>query len=992
MANASGHSFGTLLRQNRRALGLTQEGLAERAGLSVREISNLERGARHAPRKDTVELLSGALDLDDHARAAFAAAAGRVGKSVEPLPTGAAEPLVIGGLLGTIPTTRLVARDAEMARVREVIQQVLDGAGRLMLLTGEPGSGRTRLAQEAALTLRGAGALVVTGSCYEAYQSVPYSPFLDVLTGLLHVAPGSIRDRLADRWPYLARLLPESADTAVLTRAESREDQLRLHRAVTGFVAAIAAHQPVAILLDDLQRADGASLDLFSHIARETRGCPVFLLATISDERRRHTSLRHVLTDMHRAGIVEIVNIGPLSLDGTAVMMRQALGDRPLPAELIDLVHRHTDGNPFFIKEVTRSLAERGVIVWEGNQWVIRRDGDLVIPDTVRETVTERLGHLSPVTQVILEEISVLGQTFQFDSILGMAEQGDDALEEALEEALEAGILREIDNDHYAFVHTLTQRVLYSRIGGRRRRRLHLAAGTALERLPGEPRQPAEVSRHFVAGGALDRALPFALLAGERAERVFVYDEAERQYRLAVDLAEQIGSARDAARARVQLARALRIQARYDEALAVLLDGKRASREPDMLARLEAEAALVRLNQGGARDAIDDLRDVLNRHEESLSPRSLAAVNEALSYLLFLVGKYSASLGAAEQAVAAARLENDQQAILRGELRRGTALIAVANRSEGAMVLQSVLQMAEAIGDLDTLTHALTLAGALNLAAGNFPQAQALMEQAVAAAERLHDPSQVSHALGWLGFLQTLQGHWTAARDVVERGVDIARKLTHSHYAAFPLIAAGYLDVLEGNDERGVERLIEAVGEAEKRNDPYARFLSHGLLAEQELLSGQTQAAVGRIEHLLERYGSSGQEATLILPLAAKAHLDLGQPDKAAALLTAGIEQAVAQGYRLALVDLHTVSGLLHLARSDPPRAQHHLEEALSLARTMPWPHRQARVLLLLAQIDQHAGRPEDAQGRLAEAMGIFVRLGAVADMQRVRLALERGA
>ncbi|HZS94371.1 MAG TPA: adenylate/guanylate cyclase domain-containing protein, partial [Chloroflexota bacterium] len=194
-------------------------------------------------------------------------------------------PPPIGGYLGALPSGALVGRDSDWERVMAGLETVMQGTGQLVMLSGEPGIGKTRVAQEVMLKARHWGFVVVTGRCYEQEQSVPYYPFLEALATLYDVCPPSVRADIPRRWPQLGRLLSDQLGIVPppVTRGLEQEDQHLLFRAVTGFVEAIAESMPVAFLLDDLHWADDASVKLLLYLTRYTRGRRVLLLGTYRD-------------------------------------------------------------------------------------------------------------------------------------------------------------------------------------------------------------------------------------------------------------------------------------------------------------------------------------------------------------------------------------------------------------------------------------------------------------------------------------------------------------------------------------------------------------------------------------------------------------------------------------------------------------------------------------------------------------------------------------
>src|SRR5215212_1501391 len=223
-------AFGDLLRRHRVLAGMSQEKLAERAHLSARAISDLERGVKRTPRRDTVQLLVEALGLSGETRTAFVTAARETAARRTPRqeshpqvavedapmylykpvsPTAVQAPAApAGGFLGAVPERPLIGRETELSAIRAGIEAVVQGSGRLLVVAGEPGVGKTRLSQETMLACRDGGLVVATGRCYEPHQSVPYYLFLEVLSSLYGVALDPVREQISVRWPYMIRLLP----------------------------------------------------------------------------------------------------------------------------------------------------------------------------------------------------------------------------------------------------------------------------------------------------------------------------------------------------------------------------------------------------------------------------------------------------------------------------------------------------------------------------------------------------------------------------------------------------------------------------------------------------------------------------------------------------------------------------------------------------------------------------------------------------------------
>jgi DNA-binding beta-propeller fold protein YncE/class 3 adenylate cyclase/predicted Ser/Thr protein kinase len=273
-------------------------------------------------------------------------------------PASAERSLPIGNFLGSLPSGTIVGREEEVAAIRAAVDTVMEGTGQLLLLAGQRGVGKTRLAQEATLIAHKRGLLVACGRCYEAEQTAPYFPFLEALATAYARAPASLRFEAPRRWPYLAALLPdEIAAPTPDPDADDKEIQRRLFRAAASFLSALAAERPVVLLVDDLQWADEGGLRLLAHLARHTRGQRVLMVGAYRDtELSRDQILERWLRDLVRERLAERVSVRRLPAEGTAAMVAATIGDMETTEEFTEFVHSRTKGVPLFVEEMLRSV------------------------------------------------------------------------------------------------------------------------------------------------------------------------------------------------------------------------------------------------------------------------------------------------------------------------------------------------------------------------------------------------------------------------------------------------------------------------------------------------------------------------------------------------------------------------------------------------------------------------------------------------------------
>jgi tetratricopeptide (TPR) repeat protein/transcriptional regulator with XRE-family HTH domain len=1004
MATTQPPTFGLLLRRHRRAAGLTQEELAEQAGLSVRAIGDLERGVRFTPRRDTLELLIEALQLGAAERGAFEAAA-RSSTEASSADDRPAHLLEAGNFLGAIPSGPLIGRSQELHRLLTPLEAVAGGHGRLALITGEPGVGKTRMAQEIALEAGKRGFIVATGRYYEPQRAVPLYGYIEALATIETTIPTSIRQEISQRWPHLASLLPltkpESEPMARVTRG--LEEQHRLFQSVSGFLQTLAAVLPVAILLDDLHWADSASLQLLLHLARYTRGSRVLLLGTYRDvEVGRGHPLERALVDLNRERLVERVVVHRLGPEGASALIASTMGEAEVPAGLTTHIHRYTDGNPFFIQEVLRALMERGDIYWQNGRWLGRDVDQIRVPETVRSAIGERLSHLPGQAQGLLFEASVLGQSFGFRDLQRLSGRSEEEVEAAMEAAIAAGLVTEGENDTYAFNHTLTQQALYADLGARRRRRLHMAAGMAVERLSEHERsrRAGELAWHFSAGGDTERAIAYAILAGDRAQQGFAYGEAERYYRDALALARRRDEASEAPStaavdAYARLGRVLHITERYDEALEMLEEAAQLYNDRGDLkleAQMVAEIGWAHSARRTAEEGIERVQPYVSSLEAQdpcpVEPWILAALYTALARLFFGLGQFHDELAAAERAAELARLVDEGITLSVAEARRGAALMTLGRRKEARRVLECAVDLAEASGNIGTASVALDNLAEIHRDAGRFEQSRECLERALELAQRTAVPGRIAWTLIDLGRISFLMGRRQQARDYFSQAAAIFREAERPSPPTEVMLLSWRLIMDEGTQET-IRRLEATVAKADRKYDLWMIRYVRQMLAIVDLVEGRPEAAIARLEQVLDRPGLEEPSVNVLLWILAEGHVELGHADEAEAIIASTMRRAAEADQLTVITELTRVRAILRSRQGRWDESRADFDEAIAHAKEMQYRFAQARCLYSWGVMETGAGNLERARELLNEASVIFGELGDRVYAERVKTALS---
>ena len=439
------------------------------------------------------------------------------------------------GSLRLTSTFPFVGRAAELETLRTLMPAAEGEGRRVVLLGGEPGSGKSRLVREFAGEAATDGALVLYGAC-DAVVRTPYGPFVEALDHLARtVDPAELRAALGTGGGELLRLLPDLSlrigDLPPPVKADPDTERHRLHTAVTDLLAGVTRDRPALLVLEDGHWADAPTLLLLRHLTRAAGHARVLVLTTFRDtEADVPEALAETLADLRRSDNVVRLRLTGLSGSEVVEFVRSAAGGDfgPELRQLAEAVHDLTKGNPFLVCELWRTFVETGAV-----------DSS---PESVREVVSQRLSRLSPVTTDLLELGATAGSEFELEVVRGAAGLGEPELLAALDEAVRSGMLEELPSPGlaYRFTHELVRRALYDRLSGVRRAELHLRVGEALEALAGRSgRALADLAHHFAAAapfGGSRRGVEYNVLAARAAAAALAFDEAAVRLQTALEL------------------------------------------------------------------------------------------------------------------------------------------------------------------------------------------------------------------------------------------------------------------------------------------------------------------------------------------------------------------------------------------------------------------------------------------------------------------------
>jgi class 3 adenylate cyclase/tetratricopeptide (TPR) repeat protein len=898
---------------------------------------------------------------------------------------------------------RLVGRGAELLQLKGHWDQTQQARGHLVLLSGEPGVGKTRLAQDLIAHAQKSGAIVLRGGCYEYEATTPYLPFVEALREWAHwQSPDQLRAALGATAAEIAKFAPEiEAKLGALAPnapLSPNDERLRLFDNTARFLQSLAAEHGLLLFIDDVHWADQGTLSLLQYLLRHLRAHRVLVLAAYREiELDRAHPLASALIDWNRERLATRIALGRLSRADTGTLLATLFQVETISDEFTAALYRETEGNPFFIEEVVKSLIEQGEIYREGDSWGRKETHELAIPQSVKEAIGRRLNRLSDAAVDALRTAAALGKIFPFRELAAVSPTGEDALLDALDEASNAQLIRADSGggDSFAFTHDKIREVLYEELNPIRRRRLHQRIGETLEALyapSGQLKEQAgrtdehaqDLAHHFSQAGDLERVMSYSRRAAQSAKRMFAHDEALKYLEQARESAEALErreemAAIDEAIGDIHEARGVipRAIESYERALAGVTTR-------------EGRAAL-KAKVGNAYVPIGDHRGLVYL-EQAIAELDPKTQTNALALAMALVGRYYH---------------------YRTEHRKAIEF------------LERALRLAEPLDDATTLGNIYTFLAGAHQHLLLYDESDRWARAAIALGERKKSPEAIASGNEFLAENAAGRGLWDDALVYAAKDADAGRRsgsLARVAWSEFSRVQALHgkgelaaalqvtLSALELCEQIGEERLatwfdpMAAIAAADLADDTVARthaergWARAGRLGQLVLSAwalnalGYAASVRGDSGEALEWYGQyvvlvSGNENAVMrnIPMgrAAEAYFNAGRTLDAARLAEQAVATAEMGGAPHFLAVARRVQGRILAAQEDYDGALRAFDAAIAQfeqlgSRLELGRATLQRAALWLARGD--AAQHEVARTAIAAARVAFITMGAARD------------
>lgn len=864
-------SIGYWIKRRRKALDMTQKDLADRVGCALITIAKIESDQRR-PSAEMAGLLAEHLEIPEEQRSSFIKIVRGLNSSIhlrkiavaglqppEParisasISTPEADKLRGLELIGNISQSKLVARGAELSTARNRWELAKAGESQVLILQGEPGIGKSRLARELIRNVKAMNGQVLIGECF-AEGGMPYAPIVRILQSepvtSWKLSPVVLAD-LKTVAPQLEVYFPDIPPNPTL---DPHAEKMRLFESIFAYFRQFFEKKPLVVLIEDVHWADHGTLAVLQsllHRFRQVNAPVLTVLTTREISPEASTALNSFLDDLLRGRLSTTLHLKRFDQSETRELLA-AIFTQDITDEFIQFMQQETQGNPFFIEEVCKDLVESSQIYWDQGRWERKNLTALRVPQNIRAAIRARLDKLGKETHELLETASVIGRRFEFDVLQHVLPKEEHQLIEGLESAMQAQIIWEIDEPGKAgafeFSHALIASALRENISAPRRQAIHKRIVETLQTI--HPNAFSLLAYHCREAAVPESAASYFRKAGDQAMRSFAHEDAIGFYSEALSLASTEG----AEASQILLSRAKV----YD------LRGQRSLQLADLqAAEAKAEAlhdtamhAIVALARAEYAVQVTELPEVIGYARRAISLSEGVERPEITAQAYMLWGRALSEMGELEAArkhliqagriagAAGLRLIEARSIInvgntdyrlgdydaaqkkytdsletirLLGERRiecmvinnLGNIYWTQGNLDAAIDAYQETLQIARAIGDRLNEARALSNIGSILTDQYYYPEALQKLEQALPILQLLGQQADESIILGHLADVMEALGRYDEASEYKGKAIQLARAVEDPQAEAEFLSGLSRIETFRENF-RGAEQLAHA--------------------------------------------------------------------------------------------------------------------------------------------------------------------------------------
>lgn len=856
-----------------------------------------------------------------------------------------------------------VGREPEMRKLQGLLREAVEGSGRVVFITGEPGIGKTSLSNGFLRSARKQyrGLLISRGRCAEQYGTgEAYLPFLDAMSALLK-GPGRERISAVMRTyaPTWCVELPSAFVTSESFEKLQQETigatRERMMRELGDALGALATNSPIVLLLEDLHWADPSSVDLLHHLCQRIGSQRLLIAGTFRPEdiERSNHPLKSYKAEMQSHNLCDEVVLGSLSREHIAEYLDATFAPNDFPSELTSLIHEKTEGHALFATNLLQYLGECGDIAKVNAHWSLTRplsEMELEAPESVRGMISKKIDALEETERRALEYASIEGAEFlstvtarllgvdeiDLEEQLARLEKTHRLIETRGEEELPDGALA----TRYRFAHALYQNHLYRNLVNKRRILLHRQAGEQLVLHYGQraPQIATQLALHFERGRDFERAVEYLIHAGDNATKLYAYTEAAKHYSHAISLVERL---------------------------------PKEEQTPTLLTIYQKRGTVNHM-LGRFPQAVDDLTEMLERARELNSLELQSAALNALTLSLFFSHRLEETAARAAEALDVAERAGSQK--LRVETMCLVALkhLCYGELKEAKPVLDYVIVTARALNHTPALANALTWRGCLHFFQSEYEAAIEIETEANRLAAELRDGFLLLTSLFFLGLARGNLGRMSEALATLHEAIEKAQRNGDLFWYPRMPNCIGWLhrelQDFEGArkyDQEGLEVAREHhVLEAEANSQ-----INLGLDYTHAGDAEKTVAAFHEAEDIFARDAWFRWRYNIRLQAATAEHwLRRGDLEKASEFTLRLRETAVEYEAHKYICVAHKLMAEVEIARGNLPAAQEHFDAAVEELQKYPAPVTAWKNYAGLGRLKLQLGDPSGSREAFARA------------------------
>ena len=885
----------------------------------------------------------------------------------------------------------LVGRDEELRALDDHLAEAVAGRGRVVLVNGNAGVGKTRLVEALLTRARALSIQVWRSQCHEAEQDLPFQPVSEALRPYLlrRLTPEQAHGLLGPWAPQVALLLPEVRELVPAipepTPLPPQQARQQLLYGLVQFCLSLTKRYPLLLFFDDLQWADPSSLQFLHLAGQNIEKEPLLLIGAYRDAAVDNDHpLTAVVQPLLRQGRAVRLLLDNLSAQAVETLVTQKAAPGWDSAPFSRRLVAETEGNPLFLTELLQSLLEEGHLVegetgrWQPGPGVNLADIALPLPETVQRVIQSRLQTVNEPAQRLLETAAVIGPSFSDELLERSSQLGTATLLDALDELLARRLIREageLDNGEYAFSHDQIRMVVYQNLSRARRQHLHHQIATVLEAIYAGHREAiaARLARHYAAAGHDDKALHYFIVAGDRAARQYAQSEALAAYDQALESANWSSASREQLiHLYTSRGRVLELNAQYNEALANYQEmekiahgqGDRAAEFRALMAQLTVYATFTSLFDTAKAEELAGRAITLARHLDDKAAEARLLWNLSILYRNMM--RLSRAVDYGERSLALSR-----QLGLREEIAFALHDLAAAYYFRGDLeqsvtAFQEVSALWRELDKLPMLADSLAGLSQVHSLTGKYDRALATGDKAFEISTAIGNHwGQANSRGGHIGFVHWERGRPDKALAVLDECVRLGEQVGSVASQVFARSVLGAVYGSLGASESGLTQARQALGLAENQLE-FARHRVLGILAQLHLLNEDLPAAEAIIEQ--GRRGANEVESPFFLLWfrMAEAELALRQGDDQQALVIiddylAGLHET---GARAFMPPALTIQGRALLAGGRVEAAEERLRSAQAEAAAIGSQRMLWQILAALAEVETRRGNAERA-GRL---------------------------